>query len=310
MTGHLLHVGYPKTGSTFLQRWFEAHPQLAYVEGGIAGFRDVYSIARDNAVANDRPLYRVTSAEVFTAPIPDAGKAVIEYKSVFNVRMATAQLQVCSTLASLFANATVLIVTRGFRSMILSTLSQYARTGGDVDLLQMVRTAHEQRDQRFLQSWDYDTLVAAYRSAFRADNVFVVPYELLRDDAGEFIRTISARLGINPVPAEPERVNESLSPVELYWYPRLTRVIRRIPAPRLRAAYVDAAMHNRLRRPIAALQRLRPGTPFTAASIPDGLVDLFRGRAESLRGNPLFAPYAADYLHDSSSEQPAGGALP
>lgn len=306
MTGHLLHVGYPKTGSTFLQRWFAAHPQLAYVEGGIAGFRDVYSIAAENAADNtvehDPPLYRVTSAEVLTAPIPDAGRAVIEYERVFNVRVATAQLQVCATLASLFPNATVLIVTRGFRSMILSTLSQYARTGGEVDLLQMVRTAHEQRDPRWMQSWDYDMLIAAYQHAFGTDNVLVLPYELLRDDTSEFLRTLAARLGIDPFRAEEERINESLSPVELYWYPRLTRMVRRIPAPRLRAAYGNAALRNRLRRPIAMLQRLRPGIPFTAESIPDGLVDLFRGRAESLRGNPLFAPYAADYLHDSSAE--------
>lgn len=301
MTRHLLHVGYPKTGSTFLQRWFATHPRLAYVEAGIAGFRDVYSIARESAVAKDAPLYRVTSAEVLTAPIPDAGERVIDYKNVFNVRVATAQLQICSTLASLFANATVLIVTRGFRSMILSTLSQYARTGGEIDLVQMVRTAHEQRDQRFLESWDYDTLISAYRSAFGADNVIVLPYELLRDDADKFIHTLALRLGIDPIPAERERVNEALSPVELYWYPRLTRVMRRLPASRLRAAYISAAQENRLRRPIAVLQRLRPGTPFTAASIPDGLVDMYRGRAESLRGDPLYAPYAADYLHDRNA---------
>jgi hypothetical protein len=297
MTRHLLHIGYPKTGSTFLQRWFEAHPQLAYVEGGIAGFRDVYSIAADNAVAHDAPLYRVTSAEVLTAPILDAGKPVIEYERVFNLRMATAQLQVCSTLASLFANATVLIITRGFRSMILSTLSQYVRTGGDVDLLQMVRTAHEQHDQRWVESWDYDTLIGAYRSAFGADNVFVMPYELLRDDANAFLRTLASRLGIDAIPAARARVNESLSSVELYWYPRLTRFMRRVPSARLFRKYVDAPLHNRLRRAIAVLQRLRPGTPFTAASIPDELVEMYRGRAESLRGNPLYAPYAAEYLH-------------
>lgn len=310
MTRHLLHVGYPKTGSTFLQRWFDSHPQLAYADGGIAGFRDVYAIARESAVPHDPPRYRVTSAEVLTAPIPDAGRPVIEYEKVFDVPVAAAQLQVCSTLAGLFANATVLIVTRGFRSMILSTLSQYARTGGDIDLLTMVQTADEQRDPRFLQAWDYDTLIAAYRGAFGADNVFVMPYELLRDDAGEFIGTLAARLGIDPFPAESDRVNESLSPVELYWYPRLTRAIRRIPARRVRAAYLDAALSNRLRGPIAVLQWLRPGTPFTAASIPEGLIDLYRGRAESLRGDPLFAPYAADYLHDLPSEQAARGTLP
>lgn len=310
MTRHLLHVGYPKTGSTFLQRWFEAHPQLSYVEGGIGGFRDVYSIARDNAVPHDPPLYRVTSAEVLTAPIPDAGKAVVDYERVFDVPVAIAQLQVCSTLAGLFPNATVLIVTRGFRSMILSTLSQYVRTGGELDLLEMVRKANEERDPRFLQSWDYDTLIAAYRHAFGADSVFVLPYELLRDDAGAFIRTLAARLGVDPFPTGKDRLNESLSPVELYWYPRLTRVLRRLPGRRLRAAFADAAMNNRLRRVIAALQRLRPGAPFTVASIPEGLVDLYRGHAESLRGNPLYAPYAADYLHHLPPDQPARDALP
>src|SRR5262249_37217403 len=43
MTGHLIHIGYPKTGSNFLRAWFAQHPQLAYADGGIAGFLDAYS---------------------------------------------------------------------------------------------------------------------------------------------------------------------------------------------------------------------------------------------------------------------------
>jgi hypothetical protein len=35
---HLIHIGYAKAGSKFLQRWFEAHPDLAYRTAGLGGF--------------------------------------------------------------------------------------------------------------------------------------------------------------------------------------------------------------------------------------------------------------------------------
>jgi hypothetical protein len=297
MTRHLLHIGYPKAGSTFLQRWFEAHPQLAYTEGGIAGFRDVYAIDRDGAQQRDAPLYRVTSSEALSAPRPDSGQALVDYASTRELSVADAQRQVCSTLAALFPNATVLIVTRGFRSMLLSSYSQYARSGGDVDLHEIVRAFAIEPDPRQLESWDYDYLIGEYRQAFGDEHVIVMPYELLRDDMDAFIRTLADRLGIEPMPAVRERINESLSPDELYWYPRLTRLMRRIPSRRLRERYIHAALRNDLRRPIAWLNRLRPGTPFTAASIPNELVEAFRGRAELLRGDALYAPYAGEYLH-------------
>ena len=28
---HFIHIGYPKAGSTYLQEWFKAHPQLLMV---------------------------------------------------------------------------------------------------------------------------------------------------------------------------------------------------------------------------------------------------------------------------------------
>ena len=301
MTRHLLHIGYPKTGTKFLQRWFAAHPQLAYSEGGIAGFRDVYALSRlgalqHGALQDNAPLYRVTSSEALSTPHADSDKALIDYTRIGPLSMAAAQRQVCSMLAGLFPNATVLIVTRGFRSMILSSYSQYARSGGEIDLHEVVRAFLKEPDPRQLESWDYDRLIGEYRQAFGAEQVIVLPYELLRDDQDAFLRTLSGRLGVETMPAAPDRVNEALSPVELYWYPRLTRFLRRIPSRRVRDAYIHAALRNDLRRPIAFLNRLRPGTPFTSASIPEALVEAFRGRAEILRGNPLYEPYAAEYL--------------
>ena len=46
MTEHLIHIGYPKAGSTLLRQWFEAHPQILYASGGLAGFDSVIDLMR------------------------------------------------------------------------------------------------------------------------------------------------------------------------------------------------------------------------------------------------------------------------
>jgi len=291
MTGHLIHIGYPKAGSNFLRRWFAGHPQLAYVEGGIAGFRSVYDVVTEGAKPRPGIRCRVTSSEGLSAPHPDSGSLGIDYNPGYDFD--AAQTEVCERLAALFGSAQVLIVTRGFRSMILSSFSQYARTGGDIPFEEQLATG------RFESApWNYDALIARYAKAFGEQNVIVLPWELLRDDAAAFTRVLEERLGLDHFAGSPARLNPSLSPVELYWYPRLTRRLRALPiGPRLRALYVRGAFRNRFRWPIAVLQRLRPGAPVTADAIPDRVLETFRGKAESLRANPLYAPYARDYLH-------------
>jgi hypothetical protein len=293
--GHLLHIGYPKAGSTYLQHWFEAHPQLAYVVGGIAGFRSVYAMAQESAAGRPDALYRVTSAEALATPGLGAGRLAIDYGRYAEFDMAAAQSRACSMLATLFPSATVLIITRGFRSVIRSALSEYAKSGGDADVLQLIGT---NREHDLTVVYHYDRLIGEYQRAFGAENVILMPFELLRDDADAFIKTISARLGVEPIAAPATRINEGISPVELYWYPRLTRFARRLPSRRLFEHYVGAMQRGRLRPAVAALQRLRPGSPVTADSIPDEFVEAFRGRAESLRDHPLYAPYSREYLHE------------
>jgi Sulfotransferase family len=285
---HLLHVGFPKTGSNFLRRWFREHPQLAYREGAVAGYRDVYEIVREGVAPRERVLYRVTSSEAFTTPQRDAGKVTLAYDD--SVDPAVAQANVCASLAALFPNAYVLIVTRGFRSIIFSSFSQYVRTGADVPIEEFV--THPLLDR----PWDYDRVIGMYRAAFGEEKVLVMPWELLRDDPGRFVDTLEERLGLTHVAPAPGRLNPSLSPVEMYWYPRLTRVVRRLPiGSRLKRIYLRGVFGNRFRRAIAMLQRVRPGRPVTADAIPDRILAAYRDKARTLRDDPLYAPYLRDY---------------
>lgn len=287
MTGHLIHVGFPKTGSNFLRRWFREHPQLAYTEGGIAGYNNVYELAREVAPRPD-VLYRVTSSESLTTPHRDTGTQQHSHDDPSD--LAVAQENVCDALAALFPNACVLIVTRGFRSMIFSSFSQYVRSGAGVPFEEYVT------HPLIGSPWDYDRVIGMYRAAFGEEKVIVMPYELLRDDADRFARTIEERLGLAHFVSEPERLNKSLSAIEMYWYPRITRAVRKLPiGARLRRMYLRGAFLNRFRGAIAVLQRVRPGTPVTPDAIPEHVISAYRAKARTLRDNPLYAPYARDY---------------
>lgn len=292
MTGHLLHVGYPKTGSNFLRRWFRDHPQLAYVERGIAGYSDVYEIAREAVAPRTDVRYRVTSSESFTAPHRDTGRDQQSQDDPLDP--AVGQENACALLASLFPGAHVLIVTRGFRSMIFSSFSQNVRSGSGVPLEEFIRQPLIERP------WDYDRVIGMYRSAFGVEKVLVMPYELLRDDADRFVRTLEESLGLTHCAAASGRLNPALSSAEMYWYPRLTRMVQRLPiGSRLKHAYLRGIFRNRFRPAIALLQRVRPGIAVTANAIPDEAVNAYRGKADSLRGNRIYAPYANDYLFNT-----------
>jgi hypothetical protein len=290
MTRHLIHVGYPKAGSTYLQRWFERHPQIAYLEGGVAGYRSVYDIVTEAASPPPvAPLWRVTSTEGLTAPVKSLGQWRAE---AMHGRMAEIE-RACSSLAEMFPSATVAIVTRGFRSMILSSYSQYVRSGGTHTLEALMR--HERGTDH---PWNYDATISHYRARFGSENVIVLPYELLSETPARFLSELELRLGLEPTPAPADRINPSLSPAELAWYPRLAHAVNRLPlvGVRARRLLARATFRNRLSKPITVMQRLSPRPAVTAAMIDDDMLETFRSYADCLRDEPLYAPYSDDYL--------------
>ncbi len=291
MTRHLLHIGYPKTGSTFLQHWFAAHPQIAYVHGGIAGFRDVYAMIAEAAAAQPGYLWRVTSHEAFSAPFADAGRRNIDLARPGEGTPAHRQARACALLAEMFPDAHVLIVTRGFRAMILSSYSQYVRVGGTDDLETQVWQGGE-------NPWHYDETIAMYRARF-GGRVVVLPYELLARDPAAFRAELEKRLGVTPFDFQDRVVNRSLSPVELRWYPRLARLARRLPfRGAMSRLYRASVFDNRLAPLIALFDRLWPAKPVDGALITDALLEEARGLSDGLAADPIYRPFARDYLFE------------
>jgi hypothetical protein len=305
MARHLIHVGYPKAGSTFLQAWFERHPELRYAPGGLGGFRNVYEVARPSAEAY---RYYVTSFEGLATPHESAGDVRLDFGGAAPVRedrVKENQAAVCTVLKSLYPDSRVLIVTRGFKGMILSAYSQSVRMGGRLHLKGMCMELSERLRTDAYHYYDFDYLIRLYAEAFGEESLIVMPYELLRDEQNKFLALLEEKLDLRHVEIKLGRVNPSLSPEELYWYPLISRAVSaaasRLGPARFRRVYgwyINRTLGNGMRPLVRALRFLRPGGVITEADFPEEILRYCEGKATFLKEHPLYTPYSADYLWD------------
>jgi hypothetical protein len=296
--GHLIHVGYPKAGTHFVQRWFNAHPQIHFAAGGFAGYASIQELA-DTPFTPDGVRWHVTSCESLVAPLVHASTRSVEERPI--AVPGEAQEAVCAKLSLLYPEAHILILTRGFRSVLFSGFSQGVKAGHDAPF-SVLQATRDDPDGTGRWAWNYDHLIAHYRAAFEG-RVIILPYELLRDDPALFVAELAGRLGIDPLVGRTDRLNESLSSEELAWLPAVSGLIRRLPLPRrARQRLFDAYKKRVGRGGLKALARLlQKASPRPAARpelIADEVVDYFRGRATCLAELPVFDPYRAEYLLD------------
>jgi hypothetical protein len=309
MPGHLIHIGFPKAGSTALGAWFDAHPQLAYAPNGLGGFYHAFDLAACAAGAAEPRLWHVTSAESLSFPrLTDRRPPRPGTTPARAVTLTEGRERVCRMLTSLYAGATILVVTRGFRGAMLSAYSQYVKSGGHLGPDGAMPAAFDE----IVEALDYDAVVALYEAAFGAERVIVLPFELLRDEPAAFAGVLERGLGLRPGAAPVPQRNPALSPAGLVWHRRLAAAVgllaQALPAPvghRLFARYTRLSRAERLRRPLEVLERLVPGSRDPGPiAVPDALLEHLRGRAASLAERPFYDRYAADYLNDA----PAAGA--
>lgn len=212
----LLHIGYHKTGTTWLQK--RVFPDTEAGFSFVAGPRIVRSVfvavnpfdfdpgaARKNFArgineAEAQGLVPIFSHERLSGS-PYAGG----YDSRTNA----------DRLAATFPEARILVVIREQASMLGSVYKQYLRWGGAASFDQYV-TPPPGTGRLPVFRFDfleYHRLIGYYQDLFGAENVLVLPYELLRVQPGEFLARIGNFLG-TPV-ATPKGAMANISPSAL-----------------------------------------------------------------------------------------------
>jgi hypothetical protein len=295
----LIHIGFPKAGTHFLHHWFRSHPEVDLVTGRFIepGAVEALRARLAGPAAGGGERLTVVSDESLAAAVPDL-EGRLYREEVEPVRFEEIEAA-CRRLAAAFPEAGVLVLTRGFRAMLVSGFSQSVKAGGSLPFFAQRSQALNARgvSGAFL---NYGFVVQTYRTHFGGP-VTVLPYELLDDDPAAFVSRLSRSLGIAPLRHSDRRLNPALGPVELAWYPRLSALVKRAPMPaslrsRLFEAYRARIGSHRLRPLIAAFQTLRPLAPVSADSVPPEALDHFRGHADLLAELEPYPAYREPYL--------------
>jgi len=192
----IVHIGYHKTASSWLQRHVFGNPQT--------GLQTVGKLGADHPV---RQLVRIRPLEFDAAPmralfepllqpLRDAGLVPVvswERLSGHAVSGGYDSKELANRLREVFPEATILVVIREQRSMIVSTYKQYVMGGGPNSVEAFLSPDYSQ-NMRLpwfdLRHFEYDHLLRHYRSLFGDDSVHTLPFEQFLREPHDFVAAI------------------------------------------------------------------------------------------------------------------------
>ena len=209
----VIHVGYHKSASTFLQQifglapvnyFFPSRETLDYMQSpefDAADFR-----ARFEKKSGNRSVSVISHEEL--SGHPHGHDSVDPYLVARNMQ-------------SLYPDAQVLFTVRNQFRYIRSIYSYRVGVKGE-DWRSYSRFVREEGEAGLYEKLEYDGLVSYYHELFGPDNVTVLPMEFLKTDSGKFFDRVAALLNLSTEQLQlpQERVNRS------FYDPRLLALWR------------------------------------------------------------------------------------
>jgi hypothetical protein len=236
----VIHLGYPKTGTTTLQRHF--FPSLPGCNAlGPLPYGSPFRILASNLEQADGPAFLEATWRAFLEDSRRGAETLILSRE--GLSRPEHRLRTADRLHSLAPDARIIVCIRNQRSMLRSFYSQYLKDGGVNSLPDWVR---DDFDFAWLR---YDELVAPYQERFGRERVKIMAYEHFAgdpqryfDDLGAFIRPGSGlTIDASTVPVE-NRALSSLSRGVVRRSNRLFRRTRHNARPPIPAAAASKAM--------------------------------------------------------------------
>lgn len=196
----VVHIGYHKTGSTWLQR--ELFPK---VRNGRLVSRPV--IRRELLVPHP---FRFDPQAARRNILEAAGGRAILSEEELSGNLHTAGLhgamskEIAQRLARTFPDAHIVVFVRDQMDMVASSYKQYVEGGGTGSIRRFLRPAPSpHKTPNFsLEHLAYDGLIGLYDSLFGSEAVHVYPFEALRRERDAFVARFAADLALDLDPAD------------------------------------------------------------------------------------------------------------
>ena len=230
----LIHIGYHRTGSTWLQQYLFANRRAGY----LSPFPRKTIVRNNLIMPHPLDFDPMAAAAAFAPGLASAAAQGLvpvvsaERLSGHPTSGGYDSKEIAQRLAEVFPDGRVLIVVREQRDIILSCYKVYVRAGGHLPLDEWLNPpAHgRMRGPQFsFEHFAYDRLTRQYAALFGPDRVLVVAFEDLTADAATTVNRIAAFAGGRPDPdlSSARRINRSLSGLTITLKRRLNPFIAR-----------------------------------------------------------------------------------
>jgi hypothetical protein len=299
MSQLLLHIGYPKAGSTFLQQWFDKHPEIYFQPKYMAeGFYHAWQLADYIQHVEKVPENFVLSCEDFMLWQGRPYWYGLTGTEPYDYR--TFQNKICETLYNIFPTAKVLMITRGYTTVFASIYAQYISMGGTLSCMELMK----RNEEMFTTFLDYSYTINLYQKKFGKDNLVVLPYELLNENPEEFLSLIEAQLTIkSKFNFTFQKLNASMSEAELSAYHKTSRLLFSVLKPfskslqiKIYSAYCNAVRAQKPHPVMAFISKFVSGKVDMNACTQ--MAYAMKGKAEILRSEKYHQNYLLDYMID------------
>lgn len=242
----LIHLGYQKTASTFLQKNVFSDNSVFYAPWSVQAAQAIEAFVLQHPCRFDPSA--VQSA--FAAPpgkVPVISHEDLLGYPIYGRYYANTTVE---RIASAFPKAKILVCIREQRAMLLSNYFQYIRQGGTKSLSHMLVGAGTRagfRPRFRLDHFEYDLTYSILRKYFADAQILMLPMELIRSDLPNFMTRLNGFVGLTHDWEFPEQkvVNRRNSPTALRVERFLNGVLPNPPA--LPARYSDYPLRVRAR---------------------------------------------------------------
>ncbi|MEM9785102.1 MAG: sulfotransferase [Pseudomonadota bacterium] len=200
LKGPLVHIGYQKTASTFLQKRVFADESVFVRPWGEQAALAVEHFVQRHPEHFDPAEVRDAFGE-HADRIPVISQEDLAGYPLYSFYYAET---VAQRVKAAFPNARILVCVREQVSMIVSQYFQFIRQGGTRSLISMLKDNDNQPGYRPVirkEHFEYDLMYQLLRRYFDKDQILMLPHELLRQAPDVYFEKLNKLLGTSLSPS-------------------------------------------------------------------------------------------------------------